>query len=188
MEKHGVIVCDHVTRFFRLGWSAAGLIVALAVLVSLPREANAQTTRIVALGASNTYGQGAGGPPRAFPARLQGLLKQKGYNVTIANAGISGNTTTDMLRRLNSAVPQGTKIVIFGACEGMFNNQRKGVSSGDADVAAIKGRLQGRGIRVIEACGRGLPRGPDNIHLSGAGHAMLAQQLLPEVMAALGKK
>jgi acyl-CoA thioesterase-1 len=167
---------------------AGALLVAVAGTLLTWSDAQAQAVRIVALGASNTYGQGAGGPARAFPARLQALLKAKGHNVTITNAGISGNTTADMLRRLNSAVPQGTKIVIFGACEGLFNNQRKGVGTGAADIAAINARLQGRGIRVIEACGRGLPRGPDNIHLSGAGHAMLANQLLPQLLSALGKQ
>jgi acyl-CoA thioesterase-1 len=171
-----------------LGLAAWIAVVAGITLPAIWAQAQAQAVRIVAFGASNTYGQNAGGPPRAFPARLQALLKAKGHNVTITNAGISGNTTADMLRRLNSAVPQGTRIVIFGACEGLFNNQRQGVSSGDSDIAAIKGRLQGRGIRVIEACGRGLPRGSDNIHLSPAGHAMLANQLLPEVLGALGKQ
>jgi hypothetical protein len=33
-----------------------------------------------------------------------------------------------------------------------------------------------------------MPTGPDNIHLSGAGHAALANRLLPEVLGALGKQ
>jgi acyl-CoA thioesterase-1 len=37
------------------------------------------------------------------------MLRAKGINVEVVNAGINGDTTEGMLDRLDSAVPSGTK-------------------------------------------------------------------------------
>ena len=165
----------------------AAVLVACGVVLA-GSVAHAQ---VVALGASNTEGYAAGGPSAAFPAKLEALLRAKGYNVRVANKGVFGDTTAGMLGRLDSAVPSGTKVVILGACEGFFNNKRRGVSEdqGRADVVAIKNRLQARGIRMILACrGPNMPKASDNIHMSPEAHVMLANELLPKVMGALGKR
>ena len=69
--------------------------------------AKAAPIRIVAFGASETAGYGVGSN-EAWPARLEAMLRAKGYDVSIANEGVSGDTTAGMLSRLVSAVPNGT--------------------------------------------------------------------------------
>jgi acyl-CoA thioesterase-1 len=67
--------------------------------------------RIVALGDSLTAGYGL--PPKAaFPAQLAQVLKRRGHNVELSNAGVSGDTTAAGLRRLDWSVPEGTDAVI----------------------------------------------------------------------------
>jgi acyl-CoA thioesterase-1 len=152
----------------------------------------AATAQVVALGADDTYGVGVGGPSGAYPAKLQAALKARGYNLTVTNAGIKGNTTSAMLARVDSAVPPETKIVILGACEGLDNNCKQGVSEaqGEADIDSIEDRLKARGIRVIFVCEVSpvLPRAPDNVHLSPIGQAMLASTLLSQVIYELGQQ
>ena len=49
----------------------------------------------------------------AFPAQLEKALRAKGLNVEIANAGVSGDTASGGLSRLNWSVPDGTDAVIL---------------------------------------------------------------------------
>src|ERR1700693_639154 len=96
------------------GVAVIGLILATVLSVSpltAQTKPNATQITIVALGASNTEGQGVGREV-AFPAKLEALLKQKGYDVQVKNAGIKANTTGQMLERLDSSVPDGVKLVI----------------------------------------------------------------------------
>jgi acyl-CoA thioesterase I len=145
--------------------------------------------QIVAFGASNVAGRGVS-PDQAWPAQLEGLLKAKGYNVQVKNAGISGDTTARMLQRIDSAVPPGTKIVILDMAGGFFNNSRSGVSrpQGEADMKAIEARLKGRGITILPELTSELPityKQPDRIHLTAEGHRVFAEQLLPRVIRVL---
>jgi acyl-CoA thioesterase I len=61
-------------------------------------------TLIVALGASNVAGKGVSSA-QAWPAQLEGMLRAKGNDAYIKNAGKSGDTTAGMLHRLTFAVP-----------------------------------------------------------------------------------
>jgi acyl-CoA thioesterase I len=74
--------------------------------------ANAHTTEIVGFGDSLMAGYelpvGDG-----FPAVLEMALKAQGMDVHVANAGVSGDTTTDGLARLDWSVPDGTNLVIL---------------------------------------------------------------------------
>jgi acyl-CoA thioesterase-1 len=141
------------------------------------------SAQIVALGASNVEGHGVS-PSEAWPAQLEGMLRAKGSGAHVTNAGVSGDTTGEVLARLSSAVPAGTKVVILDT--GPFNDVRTG---GSADIAqtnivAIKRQLAGRGIRVVDAFGtmRSIMRQPgmlqaDQVHLTAEGHRRLAMQL-----------
>ena len=121
------------------------ILIALVLLFSTPLEA--AVLNIVAIGASNTSGWGVG-PQDAYPARLQALLRKKGIPANVINAGVLGDTTAGMLRRVDSAVPKGTNIVILqpGA-----NDLRFGFSKEQraANIAAMVKRLRARNIRVI---------------------------------------
>lgn len=163
---------------------------ATMLVVAQWNEAHAQSVKIVALGASNTAGMGVG-KGAAWPARLESLLKAKSIAATVSNAGVSGNSSRDLLARLDSAVPTGIQLVILHA--NGFNDRRKG-QQGElaANVAQIKTRLAARSIKVVHLPGDlyGLIRShpqPDGLHLTSEGHARLAARVLPEVLAALGR-
>src|SRR6202022_3899208 len=85
---------------------------AIAAGFSNFAAASADAATIVALGASNTYGKGVA-RNQAFPAQIETILRAKGLNVRALNAGINGDTTEGMLRRLDSAVPSGANAVIL---------------------------------------------------------------------------
>src|SRR5947208_15053740 len=74
-------------------------------------SADTAQARIVAIGASNVAGRGVSSSD-AWPAQLEGILAAKGRNVHVTNAGISGDTNAGMLARLDSALPQRTKVVL----------------------------------------------------------------------------
>jgi acyl-CoA thioesterase I len=150
-----------------------------------PGQAWASATTIVALGASNTYGKGVA-RNQSYPAQLEAMLRAKGLNVRVINAGINGDTTGGMLGRLDRAVPPGTRIVIL---QPGSNDMRKGVAEQtESNLAAIRNRLAARGIKVIMAengLNRALPHQPDGQHLTPEGYGMLAAALLPEVEASI---
>lgn len=77
-----------------------------------PPARAAEPLKIVALGDSLTAGYGLAGDA-AFPAQLQKALKAKGHDVSIVNAGVSGDTSTGGLDRLAWSVPEDTDGVIL---------------------------------------------------------------------------
>jgi acyl-CoA thioesterase-1 len=96
---------------------ATGAIVLIACGLGImaaigPAAAADRPTRIVALGDSLIAGFGLDAQS-AFPAQLQRALDAKGEAVEITNAGVSGDTATDGLARLDWAVPDGTDAVII---------------------------------------------------------------------------
>jgi acyl-CoA thioesterase I len=74
-------------------------------------QADAGTTTILALGDSLTagYGLGAG---QSFPDKLQVALHAKGHDVTIINAGVSGDIAAQGAARLEWALTDDVKAVI----------------------------------------------------------------------------
>jgi acyl-CoA thioesterase-1 len=90
--------------------SALAALVLIAVL-STPGIAQDRPVKIVALGDSLTAGFGLPAND-AFPAKLQRALKAKGIDVEVANAGVSGDTATGGLERLDWAVAPDTDAVI----------------------------------------------------------------------------
>jgi acyl-CoA thioesterase-1 len=84
---------------------------AFVTATAIAAQANARTIRLVILGDSLTAGLGL---PRgkAFPDRLQAVLRAKGWDVEVLNAGVSGDTTADGLARYNWAVPTDANALI----------------------------------------------------------------------------
>lgn len=173
---------------YRLAWLL--VLVALAgVMWDAPARAQGPVT-IVALGASNTQGWGVS-PSEAYPARLQHLLRSKGLDARVLNAGVAGETTHDMLARLDAAVPAGTHIVVL---QPGTNDERLGrMAERNGNIEAIRGRLAGRGTKVIVVENDvldALPRSEvraDGVHFTPAGYALLAERILPLVLAALDR-
>jgi acyl-CoA thioesterase-1 len=77
-----------------------------------PTPAADKPITIVALGDSLTAGLGLANQD-AFPSKLQRALAAKGLDVTVSNAGVSGDTASGGLARLDWSVPPGTDAVIL---------------------------------------------------------------------------
>jgi acyl-CoA thioesterase-1 len=157
------------------------LFIAAIAIASSPQRASAQ---IVALGASNTQGKGVSSN-EAFPAQLEAMLRAKGKPSTVSNQGISGNTTSELLARLDSAIPAGTRIVILA--DGRKNDVRQSgnVAQVKANIGEIRARLQARKIRVIDAFPliiaaiKGGMVQADGRHMTAEGHRYVASHLAP---------
>lgn len=168
--------------------SPRNALINLLILILIP--ISSAYAQIVAFGASNVSGWNVAAS-EAFPAQLESMLRDKGYKVSVLNTGVYGNTTTDMLNRLDSDIPPGTTIVILDTSGGFYNNSTQGISreQGDADMETIVTRLNARGIKIITESSADLPaeyRQLDGRHLTPEGHRFVASQLLPQVMEALG--
>jgi acyl-CoA thioesterase-1 len=77
-----------------------------------PALAADRPVRIVAFGDSLTAGLGLPAQD-AFPAKLQAALKAKGLAANVVNAGVSGDTASAGLERLEWSVPDGTDGIIL---------------------------------------------------------------------------
>lgn len=134
--------------------------------------AQAETIRIVALGASNTAGKGVDAS-QAWPAQLASMLKAKGYDVSMTVEGINGDTSAGIASRADS-IPAGTPVVLFDT--GGDNDRKKGVSDTgrQANIGQIASRIRAHGATPIQVQYLAIPaslRQSDGIHLSAAGHA-----------------
>jgi len=104
---------------------------------------------IVALGDSLSAGYLL--PPGAgFPEQLGRALTQKGHHVTVMNAGVSGDTSTGGLARLDWAVSPATNAVIL---ELGSNDALRGIEPDvtRANLDAILQQLTERGVKVLIA-------------------------------------
>jgi acyl-CoA thioesterase I len=123
---------------------------AVAAMLWSPAAAQERPIRIVAFGDSLMAGYQLA-MKDAFPAKLEGALKAKGLNVQIVNAGVSGDTSSGGLSRLDWSVPDGTDAVIveLGA-----NDMLRGIDPKvtRAALEQIVSKLKQRGIEVM-LCG-----------------------------------
>ena len=127
----------------------------LAMSVVLAGSAVAQTPsngaiKLVVLGDSLSAGLGLPAI-EAFPAQLEKALKDKGLNVAIGNAGVSGDTTSGGLDRLDWSVPEGTRGVILelGANDALRGTDPKVTRTALDDIIE---RLTARHVAVL-LCG-----------------------------------
>lgn len=91
--------------------SLAWLLAGLAALAVATQSARADTVTIMALGDSLTAGFGLA-PGEGFPAQLEAALMEAGYDVEVIDAGVSGDTTSGGLARLDWALTPETDAVI----------------------------------------------------------------------------
>ncbi len=133
-----------------LGYGLAGAIIgAMPASVIGYSRANAAEMRLLALGDSLTagYGLAAG---QGFAQQLERALKERGVAVTVLNAGVSGDTTSGGLQRLDWALgdkPQAA-IVELGA-----NDMLRGLDPElvRKNLDAILTRLRERNVTVLLA-------------------------------------
>ena len=126
--------------FFR-----ALLVAIMAVLAAAP--ASADPVNIVGLGDSLMAGYELG-PGKTFADKLQAALKKDGYDVTVTNAGVSGDTTSDGLARLDWSVPDGTDLVML---ELGSNDMLRGIDPAltKKNLEAMIERLKERKIKIV---------------------------------------
>jgi acyl-CoA thioesterase-1 len=154
----------------------------IAVVIAFASPLAAAPLNIVAIGASNTSGFGVGAQ-NAYPAQLQALLRKKGITANVTNAGVPGDVTAGMLRRLDAAVPKGTDLVVLqpGANDLRFFGTK---AQRSANIAAMTQRLHARGIRVIIYDPDTIPADFyqwDHIHFNAAAHAKIAAVLAAQI-------
>jgi acyl-CoA thioesterase-1 len=133
---------------------AAGLIVFIALCGAIS-SARAETFTIVGFGDSLMAGFSLG-PGEGFTDRLQAALRAKGHDVSVANAGVSGDTSSGGLARLDWSVPDGTRLVIL---ELGANDMLRGVSPDiiEKNLDEMLGKLKARKIAVLLAGMRAAP-------------------------------
>jgi acyl-CoA thioesterase I len=118
----------------RLG--AAALVVA-GTLLPLPVAASEPT--ILAFGDSLTAGLGLPAD-EAFPARLQTKLRAEGVNARVIDAGVSGDTTTGGLARLDWVLGDKPELVIL---ELGANDALRGI-----DPKIVRANLEAMIVRI----------------------------------------
>jgi acyl-CoA thioesterase-1 len=126
----------------------AALILAGLLFGAAPAKAE-QPVKLVVLGDSLSAGLGL--PAQAaFPEKLAQTLQAKGVAVTIVNAGVSGDTASGGLGRLDWSVPEGTEAVIveLGANDALRGIDPKVTKSA---LERILGKLDARHISVLLA-------------------------------------
>jgi acyl-CoA thioesterase-1 len=134
------------------------LLVALmttqSVSAQAPANAGSKPIKMVVLGDSLSAGLGLQASA-AFPERLQKALKDKGIDVDMTNAGVSGDTSSGGRDRLDWSVPEGTEAVIL---ELGANDALRGIDPKLTRVALsdILTRLKARKIAVL-LCGMVAP-------------------------------
>jgi acyl-CoA thioesterase-1 len=120
---------------------------SIAGALTATAEKAGRPVRIVVLGDSLSAGLGLAAPD-ALPAKLQKALKSKGLDVAIENAGVSGDTASGGLGRLDWSVPEGTDAVIveLGANDALRGGDPKVTR---AALETIIRRLKERHIAVL---------------------------------------
>lgn len=167
-------------------WRSLLCIVVIAGAFFLSPPSNAAAIVVVAIGGGNTAGAGVG-EDKAYPALLQELLRGRGYDVRVVNAGHPGDTTREILARINLAVPPRTDIVI------VEQGSDDPTAQAQKDASAMIGlRLGVRGIALIPIRQplAGISKSniqPDALHLNEDGHRILARRLAPRVIAEIKK-
>lgn len=176
----------------------------LIAAASVNAQSAGAQTQIVAFGTSFTNGFGVE-RDAAFPALLEQALRQKGYNVTVRNEGVNGDTAAGGLSRVDRAVPSGSALAIveFGVNE--MIGQRGSISDIRPSLEGIASNLHARGVKTIFLARRGTGKfekglggavidivlkdhvDPGSQHPDAVGHQIAAQRILPAVMSALGK-
>lgn len=142
-------------------------------MAAVGAAATERPVKIVALGDSLTAGYQLPAAD-ALPARLERALRARGHAVEIVNAGVSGDTSTGGLSRLDWSVPEGTDAVIL---ELGANDVLRGIEPKVTRAALdeIIGRLKRRGVEVL-LCGMRSPpnMGPEFVQAFNAIYPELA--------------
>lgn len=128
-----------------------GLVFTTLIFVHLSSLSIAKSEPITLVGFGDSLMAGYQLPQQdGFPAQLEAALKANGHDLTIIDAGVSGDTTSGGLARLDWSIPDGVDGVIL---ELGANDALRGISpelTRDNMFSMVK-RLKERGIKVFVA-------------------------------------
>ncbi len=137
-----------------MNWGALCITMLAASLLLAPQplpiaQAEPGETVIVALGDSLTAGFGLT-QDQSFSVQLERVLRGRGRNVRVVNAGVSGDTTAAGLARLDWAMPDDASAVIveLGANDALQGLPPEATKSALEEIVK---RLKARGLPVLLA-------------------------------------
>lgn len=148
--------------------------VIFALSAPIGTASAAQSYRIVGFGDSLMAGYMLD-PGLSFPEKLEKALQERGHDVTVTNAGVSGDTSSGGVSRLDWSVPNETDLVIL---ELGANDMLRGITPAltEKNLIAMIERLKERGIEIILAGMMAAPNlGPDYAEGFNAIFPRLAQ-------------
>jgi acyl-CoA thioesterase-1 len=158
--------------------AASPLVILVAGLLLVPLHtirAEPAGAIIVAFGDSLTAGLGLS-QDQSFPAQLEAALKASGKEVTVVNAGVSGDTAQAALARLDWALPDNASAVIveLGGNDALQGIPPEGTKQA---LQTIIEKVKARGLPILLA-GQEAPRnmGNDYVDSFRAIYADLAER------------
>jgi len=159
-DRYNLTTMQIISRFPYV-WAAAAIAVAAAIGCAAPqtdeRPAAATptavlptpvpTTTIAVLGDSLSAGYGLP-QNEAFPALAEGLLRDRGHDVRVLNAGVSGDTTAGGLNRLDWILQQAPEILVveLGGNDALRGQPLDNI---EANLRQIVRRARQQGARVL---------------------------------------
>ena len=158
----------------------ATVLLLFALIAAVPAEAAGAKSapfKIVAFGDSLTSGHRL--PSKdAYPSVLQAKLKSAGLSATVVNHGVSGDTTTRALRRLDDALAEHPQIMIL---ELGVNDGLRGVPVPvvKANLEKIITAAQAQNIEVVLCAMEALP-------LQGWQYTIAFHQMYEDLAATYG--
>lgn len=139
---------------YLFGFLCVPLILGMMMATSLQAQqadtnASQQPIQIIGFGDSLMAGYQLG-QHEGFTAQLQDRLNQLGYNVIVHNAGVSGDTSSGGLARLDWSIPDTTQLVIL---ELGANDALRGITPAitEINLDQMLARLQARNLPVLLA-------------------------------------
>ena len=147
----------------------------IASLSVISPSAAARSIRLVAFGDSLSAGYLLPGDD-GFAPKLQTALRARGYDITVINAGVSGDTTTGGLARLDWTLADGADAVIL---ELGANDMLRGIDPKvpAANLARMLEKLRAKHIKVLLAGMHAAPSmGRDYAEAFDPIYARLAKQ------------
>ncbi|MCX8568838.1 MULTISPECIES: arylesterase [Hyphomicrobiales] len=156
------------------------LFAAALLMLAAALPAWAEPFRIVGFGDSLMAGYGLG-PGEGFPEKLEAALRRRGHDVVITNAGVSGDTTSGGLSRLDWSIPDGTQLVIL---ELGANDMLRGIDPAlvEQNLDKMLARLKERKIPVLLA---GMVAAPNLGHAYGEQFGSIYPKLAEKYGATL---
>ena len=135
------------------------------------------TPVVVVLGDSLTAGPGLRSED-AYPALLQERARTAGLPHRVVNAGVSGDTTADALRRLDAALHADTRVLVvaLGANDML---QRVPVDTVKQNLRQIIERARARNIRVLLA-------GMESFPTNGLDYTLRFHNIYPDLASEYG--